>query len=403
MQNIILLGLGTTNKSVIKYLVANNITANYYVVSDSYSQEDKAFLDDLSFCYFTPDAFIEQNIVPDLIIKAPGISLDHLILINYPHVKVINDIEISYLATKNSNTKIIGITGTNGKTSTTLLLNKVLNEAGYKSFYCGNIGVSPLEVIMNNRDIDFLVMELSSFQLSSIDQFSCYIAMILNIAPDHLNYHHTFGDYVNAKMNLITNLSATKLIVSGYPHLPTSFPVVYVKEGMNNYNNSISQLNVSMIRNVLEYLNVNQDILTRILQNQDFVLPHRMEYVAIKDGITYINDSKATNVGATINALEQFENIILLVGGSDKGEDMHMLTGFLDNVKQVVAYGTNKLDFSFILGIIMTNTLSEAVSIASKLAVEGDTVLLSPASASLDQFKDFQDRGDKFKKLVDKI
>ena len=154
---------------------------------------------------------------------------------------------------------------------------------------------------------------------------------------------------------------------------------------------------------MLEYLNVNQDILTRILQNHDFVLPHRMECVAIKEGITYINDSKATNVGATINALEQFENIILLVGGSDKGEDMHMLAGFLDNVKQVVAYGTNKLDFSFIPGIIMTNTLSEAVSIASKLAVKGDTVLLSPASASLDQFKDFQDRGDKFKKLVDKI
>lgn len=405
MENILLLGLGHTNRYVIKFLIAKNYQANYYVVSDEFSEEDKSFLDDLSFSYFNPEAFIKLNIRPDIIIKAPGVFLDHPLLNLFANTPVINDIEIMYQVLKDSDVKLIGITGTNGKTSTTLLLDKVLNQAGYNSYYCGNIGVSPLKILMEHdlNTIDFLVLELSSFQLHNIIDFSCDISLILNIAPDHLNYHHTFGDYVNAKLNIIKNLTRTQLIVSGYSHLPTTFPVVYIKEGMNNYNNSISPMNVSIIRSVLEFLDIDQQILTSILVNHQFILPHRMEYVDCINGITFINDSKATNVGATINALEQFKNVILLVGGSSKDEDMHPLGGFLDNVKQVIAYGANKLDFGFIPGIIMVNTLNEAVNIAYKLSSPDDVVLLSPASASLDQFSDYKQRGDKFKILVEKI
>lgn len=140
-----------------------------------------------------------------------------------------------------------------------------------------------------------------------------------------------------------------------------------------------------------------------MLENKEFILEHRNEYVDNIDGVTYINDSKATNVGATINALEQYENVYLIVGGSNKDEDMHPLGGFLDNVKQVVAYGENKLDFEFIPGIIIVNTLKEAIKVCHKLASVGDIVLLSPASASLDQFKNYQHRGDKFKQIVKEL
>lgn len=404
MKTLLLLGFGASNQSVYNYL-SNHHKQDVLmmVVDDNLDQEKQDQLTSEGIGCFSGSQFLASDVTPDCIIKSPGINFEHPILRKFEDIPTINDIELTYQIINGSNTKIIGITGTNGKTSTSMLLNNALQKAGYNSFVCGNVGILPLDIIDNNDNIDFLVMELSSFQLASIKDFACNIAIILNISPDHLDYHHTFGDYVNAKMNILKNLDNMELIVSGTSHLPTNFPVVYIKEGMDNYNNSISPLNVAIIRSVLEYLNIDQKVLTTMLENKEFILEHRNEYVDNIDGVTYINDSKATNVGATINALEQYENVYLIVGGSNKDEDMHPLGGFLDNVKQVVAYGENKLDFEFIPGIIIVNTLKEAIKVCHKLASVGDIVLLSPASASLDQFKNYQHRGDKFKQIVKEL
>lgn len=404
MEKILLLGFGRSGRSCCEFLLQYN-NLDLIIVDDNLTTDDISFLEQQSCSFFNTPDFLKQNIGLDCIIKSPGIHFDHPILEHYQQVLTINDIELTYQLVKKTNIKIIAITGTNGKTSTTLLLTKVLNNAGYKAFSCGNIGTSPLDIITNNRDIDYLVMELSSFQLASICEFAPHIAVILNIAPDHLDYHHTFGDYVNAKMQIIKNLDNMELIVSGYEQLPTNFPVVYIQddEAMENYGNSISKINVAIVRAIMEFLVIDQQILDDILKNKEFILQHRMEYVDCINNVTFINDSKATNVGATINALEQMKDVILLVGGSSKDEDMHPLGSFLDDVKQVIAFGSNKMDFKFIPGIIIVNQLSEAVEAAYELACSGDTILLSPASASLDQFKNYQDRGNKFKKMVSKI
>lgn len=402
MDEIMILGFGKSNQSCVKFLLEHNVN-NVIVVCDQFDKAQIEFLTTNNVNYCQTNQYLQTQRKPKIIIKSPGIYYSHPILTQFSDVEIINDIEIAYQYIKKNNLsiRIIGITGTNGKTSTTLLLTKILQLSGYNAFSCGNVGVSPLEILLNEQ-IDFLVMELSSFQLLNIDQFSPEIAIILNIAPDHLDYHQTFDNYLEAKTRLIKNTQDLKLIVSG-TELVQGTNIKYINTSKNNYHNSISGNNLAIIEVVLDYLQIDKQLLIDFLQAKQFVLPHRIEYVDEIKQVVFINDSKATNLSATINALNQFENIILLVGGSSKDEDMHPLQHHLTNVKQVIAYGTNKVDFAFIPGIVIVDNLLEATNMAYQLASAGDVILLSPASASLDQFKNYEDRGNRFKEITKRI
>ena len=393
MKNILILGFGKTGEAAYKCL---NKDANLFIVDDNQKNPNYDVL--------TTKEFLLKNINLDLIIKSPGIKLNHEILQQYKNVKIINDIELSYLLIQETNIKIIGITGTNGKTSTTMLVTKVLQKAGYNAFACGNIGISPLEIIREHENIDFLVMELSSFQLLDIDKFCCDVALFLNINDDHLDYHNNFDNYYQAKLNIIKNIPKLKTLITPLNITKDGLKVLsYQKEEIDKKNNSLSYENIYLVLQLLDVLNVDKKYLIEVLDNNELNLPHRMEFVDKINGVTYINDSKATNMSATVNCLNQFDNIILLVGGYDKKEEMNNLKKYISKIKQVIAFGENKYSFDFMPGIIYTNNLQEAFNIAQKIAKNNDNVILSPASASLDQFNNYIERGNKFKKLVRKL
>ena len=393
MKNILILGFGKTGEATYKCLKNKG---NLFIVDDNEKNPNYDVL--------TTKEFLKKDINLDLIVKSPGIKLNHEILIKYKNVEIINDIELAYLIVKDKNIKIIGVTGTNGKTSTTMLITKILQKAGYQAFACGNIGVSPLDIIREQQNIDYLIMELSSFQLLDIKTFCCDVALILNINDDHLDYHYNFNHYYEAKLNIIKNIPRLKILITPLDIKKEGLTVLsYLKKDIDKKNNSLSYENIYLVLQLLKVLGIDEIYLKEVLANNELNLPHRMEYVDKILGVNYINDSKATNMSATINCLNQFNNIILLVGGYDKKEKMDEIKKYYNKIKQVIAFGENKYSFDFIPGIIYTTNMQEAFLIAQKIAKNNDNVILSPASASLDQFPNYIERGNKFKKLVRKL
>ncbi len=397
-KKILVLGLGISNVEIINCL--DKLEIDFDIVNDSYDTDYKVH---------STSEYFALNQVPDIILKAPGIFYDHPILETFDQAKVINDIELAYQIAKGRGIKIIGVTGTNGKTSTTIFITRLLNHNKYKAFSCGNIGTSILAVLHQEEIIDFLVVELSSFQLKAIDEFRCDYAFFLNISPDHLDYHKTIDDYFDSKLNIIKNRP-----VSGYffineeieffaddlTLLKNDFDLDKLKEldlgGVNPEN-------VKLVYQFCKVVGIDPNSIVTLFGDDYKPLAHRLEFVSEVNGVRYFNDSKATNVQATQNALSQLDNVILLVGGYDKGEDMTKLADSLCNVKQVIAYGDNQSSFDFINSLIKCETLEDALSIANTIACANDTILLSPASASYDQFRNFEQRGDLFKRLVSEV
>lgn len=390
-DKILVLGYGSTGYEIEKYLKRKNY--NYLIVDDL--QNNNYIL--------TTEQYLDLKQKPSLIIKSPGIKYDHKLLLKYNDVQITNDIELSYIELKNKKTKIIGITATNGKTSTTTLLNEVLIHAGFKSKACGNIGMSPLHYI--EYDLDYIVMELSSFQLMAVENFTTYTAFILNIKSDHLDYHKTVEDYIAAKLNIIKNGSLTNKAYIGNEVkvnnqnlefiLPQKLPIDYLK-----IDNGLNPENVELIALFLRSEGISLEYLTDYLYNNFKGIEHRVEFVDVVNEVTFINDSKATNVEAASLALSRLENIILLVGGYDKGEDLTQLKKYVNNVKQVISFGESRNNFSFIENIIVVENLEEATNTAYKIAKPNDCILLSPCCASYDQFKNYVERGQKFKDIV---
>jgi UDP-N-acetylmuramoylalanine--D-glutamate ligase len=395
-KSVLVLGMGVSGLEILDELISLGCKPD--VVDDSNLEIIKDY-ENIEF--FDTISYLKKNKKVDIIFKSPGIKYSHPIIKEYPNAKITNDIELAYLMCKGEETKIIGITGTNGKTSTTAFISHLLNASGYKARSCGNIGISPLRVLKEDK-IDFLVMELSSFQLKSIYNFKCDYAFLLNISPDHLDYHGTEQDYIDSKLNIIKNIPTNEKLYCGLDIKLNDIEVVTANS--KEILKKISVCGVSRTNMQLVYA-FARDVQ---IPEQKFIeatksfkpMPHRVEFIMKKNGISYYNDSKATNVEATKMALTSLENIILLVGGYDKGEDLTLIEKYLKNVKQVIAYGANKEKFEFIHGIKLCVSLEEALKKAIACSLEGDCILLSPASASYDQFKNYEERGNLFKKLV---
>jgi UDP-N-acetylmuramoylalanine--D-glutamate ligase len=376
----------------------------------------------------------------DLIVVSPGVPVDapQLVQARALGEKVIGEIE---LAAQFFPGRIVAITGSNGKTTTTTLAGDIVAAGGNRTVVGGNIGTPAISLIDRATAGTIAVLEVSSFQLETIESFCPQIAVVLNITPDHLDRHRTFAAYVDAKARIFENqkpdnfavLNAddasclelekrTQSKIFWFSRKKEVSQGAHVREGRILFRDPNGQQEIMLVseiplkgthnvENVLAAISVGmllrvEPALIRETVRNFKAVEHRIEYVATVNGVEYYNDSKATNVDATIKAVESFPaNIHLILGGKDKGSDYGVLNQLLrERVKQVYTIGSAAAKIeSQIAGatkIIHAETLETAVQRAAAAAKAGDVVLLAPACASFDQFQNYQHRGQVFKASV---
>lgn len=376
----------------------------------------------------------------DIVIKSPGIpnNIEVIQKIKDSNIPVISEIEFAAKFTK---AKMICITGSNGKTTTTLLTYEIFKNAGYNVGLGGNVGQSFAKQVAES-DYDFYVLELSSFQLDDMREFKADTAVLLNITPDHMDrYDNKFINYVNSKLRITQNQTSednfiyniddeaiTENISSDLKSKKLPFSIkVELNEGaslkektmvIKNENNSFemltSELNLTGKHNIYNSMaaaiaamsnDIKNPVIRETLASFKGV-EHRLEKFQTIRGVHFINDSKATNVNSVWYALEAVETpIVLIMGGQDKGNDYSVLKQLVrQKVKAIVAMGLNNEkiieNFGNIVPVVESNEVNDAVLKAYKLAEENETVLLSPACASFDLFDNYIDRGKKFKEAV---
>lgn len=381
----------------------------------------------------------------DLVVKSPGIpdSAALIIALKEKGVSIISEIEF---ASRYTQAKLIAITGSNGKTTTTLLIYHILKNAGLNVGLAGNIGES-FAWQVSEKQFDFYVLEISSFQLDNIISFRPAIAVLLNITPDHLDrYGYTFQNYVNSKFNIIRNqthddtfiyfddsdvilnefktreIAPLKLGISINHILPKG---AHVTNGqlVSNFNESVfiqdyAELPIKGPHNAINALAailVAQSVGIDAREIKAGLLsfinaPHRLEQVAIIKEVTYVNDSKATNVDSVFYALGSFtQPVILIAGGVDKGNDYSQIEELVKkNVRGLIILSVKfeKLRDYFkdiVPQLYITQDIQDAVNKAQEWSEPGDVVLLSPACASFDLFKNYEDRGERFKAAVQNL
>jgi UDP-N-acetylmuramoylalanine--D-glutamate ligase len=377
----------------------------------------------------------------DLIVVSPGVPVDAPPLAQARSLgeTVIGEIE---LAAQFLPGPIMAITGSNGKTTTTTLIGEIMTGAGFPTLVGGNIGTPAISLAERAKPETVIVLEVSSFQLETIQTFRPKIAVVLNVTPDHLDRHRTFEIYTDAKARIFENQQPNDFAVLNADD-PTCVKMAartraqlfwfsrqkeveqgaWVRDGDVVFRNSkvqreILQVSEIPLKGAHNLENVLAAVCTSILGGcspqevrkavQNFkAVEHRLEFVATIRGVDYYNDSKATNVDATIKALESFPaNIHLILGGKDKGSDYSVLNDLLrQRVKRVYTIGAAaaKIESQVVFPkseTIHAETLENAIRKANAVAQPGDVVLLAPACASFDQFKNYEQRGQVFKEIV---
>jgi len=375
----------------------------------------------------------------DLIVVSPGVPFDvpQLVHARELGIPVIGEVELAARFLKG---RIVAITGSNGKTTTTTLAGDIIEAAGHKALVGGNIGTPAITFADRAKDDTWVVLEISSFQLETIETFHPHIAVVLNVTPDHLDRHHTFENYAAAKARIFENqttedfavlnadnepcvamaaktkgrlrwfsrmkevengafVSGEKIVWADGRGMREIMPIREIGlKGAHNVENMLAAVCVGMLAGV-------EPAQIRHAVAEFKAVEHRLEYVATIGGVEYYNDSKATNVDATIKALESFAGgIHLILGGKDKGSDYSVLNDLLrERVKGVYTIGAAAAKIeSQARGaeMVSAGTLDAAVRRASEAAVPGEIVLLAPACASFDQFDSYEHRGRVFKDLV---
>lgn len=381
----------------------------------------------------------------DVMILSPGIAIDAPFVnkVRDRGITIWGEIEIAYRMSKG---RIIGITGTNGKTTTTALTGEIMKNYFAKTFVVGNIGIPYTGVALDTDDDTVTVAEISSFQLETIDSFHPVVTAVLNITPDHLNRHYTMENYTDVKMSIAKNQKPDEVCVLNYEDVrlreeagKLSNRVIFfssrsdLAEGvcLNEDNivyreacdetvickvSDMKLLGIHNVENVMAavaiaiQMKVPVTIIRETIKNFNAV-EHRIEYVAVKNGVTYYNDSKGTNTDASVKAIEAMTKpTVLIAGGYDKGSEYdEWIEAFGGKIKNLVLLGATKQKIADTAkrhgytSYEFVDTLEQAVKRSSELAGDGEVVLLSPACASWDMFKSYEERGQLFKEYVNKL
>lgn len=382
----------------------------------------------------------------DLIIKSPGVPPYTKVIENGRKmgIEIITDVEMGFWLSPTDN--IIAITGTNGKTTATTLIGEIIKRVYRNTHVVGNIGVGILERIIDAKQDDVFVMEVSSFQLENTKFFKPKVSLILNISPDHLDWHGSYENYINAKKKIFKNQSEGDYVILNYDDkiirtfekdLNTNViwfsmlekldrgiyldgdDIIIKDESEENKIMSILDINILGKHNLQNILGSIGACYAMGIDNQiisdgirDFNgVEHRLEYVGKRKGINFYNDSKGTNPDASIKAIEAIgHSIILIAGGYDKGVEFDsFVESFNDRVKYLILLGETKgkiRDTAFNHGFKdchIVNDMDEAVDLSYRLAESGDNILLSPACASWDMYGSFEERGRHFKRIVENL
>ena len=436
-KKILVLGFARSGYSTAKILnkLGYDVTLNAY--DDLSTDEKAAELKDLGVKVIDGGHPLEllENI--DLIVKNPGIKyeIEFLQKAIEKNIDIITEIE---LANTLFDIDMVAITGTNGKTTTTQMTFDILKAANKDVYLAGNIGYPAIEVAYNHPN-SLIITEVSSFQLQGTKYFKPSVAAITNLGVGHLDYHGSVENYRNAKRNIYKNQTNDDILILNikekekydletihsnvlfYDTKENNEASIMVKNNIVTYDEvelfDITKLSLPGMHNVENAINAavisyikgaRIEVIQEVLYEFSGV-KHRLQYVGEHNGVKYYNDSKATNPVATTTALLGFEkNIILICGGKDRGIDFKELVPFFSRIKAMVVVGESK---EILYSLAVNNKVNchraikvdDATILANTLAVEGDTILLSPACASWDQYKCFEDRGDEFIATFKKI
>lgn len=435
-KKIFILGMARSGYEAAKLLSDYN---NEIIVTDG-KEQDSSLVSELESLgvkvIITGDQLSLLDDSFDYVIKNPGIKYDNPVVVKAKElgIKVINEVEMAYSFLDKS-VNIIGVTGSNGKTTTTTLISEFMKNSFDNVYLGGNIGIPLSNFVRDIKPNSYLVLEISDHQLCDMYNFKTNVSVLTNITPTHLDFHKSYEVYQMTKKKIFNNHTSDDLAVINkddevsmkitddikstkvyYGHDKTNL-AYYDEEGIYYDGKLVIKLDDIILKGKHNYQNimgaivavkkygVTDEVIQKVLKEFKGV-EHRLEYVDTIDGVTYYNDSKATNCVSTITALNSFNQpTILLLGGYDRGHSFHDLDDSMKNVKCVVCFGETKNrieEFCNDLNIkcYKNNTLKEAMNVVKDICTPGDVVLLSPACASWDQYDRFEDRGDEFKNLV---
>lgn len=438
-KRVLVVGLGRTGEALCRFLLNQGASVT---VSEKKRPEELggkiSFWKEQGIEVEAGGHSQETFLQADLIILSPGVPwLPELEAAKEKGIKIISEIE---LASRFLSGKVVGITGSNGKSTTATLTHKILKEGGLKAYLAGNIGIPLVSFVKGSEDDHIYVTELSSFQLKFIEKFRASISVLLNITPDHLDWHPSFKDYRDSKTNILTSQGQGdsailnrddplvwplrkegKFEVYGFSRKDKVSPGCFLqgdwivlsntKEEELVRTSEIPLFGIHNQENIMASALVGNILGVPLFKIKDSIknfkgLEHRLEKVTTFKGIDFYNDSKATNVDATLKSIQSFDQkIILILGGRDKGGDFKKLKKPIKKrVKEVVLIGEASRKIQKALkGTVpmkMASSMEEAVSLGYSLAEPGDVVLLAPACTSFDMFQNFEERGTVFKQKV---
>ena len=438
-KKIFVLGMARSGYEVSKLLSKYN---NEILVTDKKEQDINHIeeLEELGVSFIQSDdpvSLIDSSF--DLVIKNPGIRYDHPLILKAIElgIKVVNEVEVAYHFLP-KDAFVIAVTGANGKTTTTTLVYEFIKAMGKRVHLGGNIGYPLSQIVENVESNDAVVLEISAQQLHDCYDFNPNVSILTNLVPVHIDFFGTYENYIDHKLRIFMNhnskdiaiinksnkdsYESTKDIKSNKVYFSSSEEAdCYIKENAIYYKDEkIINLNEIRVKGMHNYenimcaiiatkeLGISNEAIKEVL-NKFTGVEHRIEFVAKINGREFYNDSKATNVKSTEIALNAFNTpTVLLLGGLDRGHSFEDLKDDLTYVTHIVCYGETKdriKEFADECKIDATvvNTLEEATKFAYNISNVGDTILLSPACASWDQFDDFEKRGDKFKEVISSI
>lgn len=440
-QVFFVLGLSQSGKSATQFLLSRGAVVYIYdEISNARIEQTMQELTEQGARRVVKEQLAMLPDICDALVLSPGIPIDHALAVAFKRngKAVLGETE---LAVRTMRTPIIAVTGTNGKTTTVSLITQALKNGTYQAVACGNIG-QPMLDFCDMPSETIAVAEISSFQLETLNSLCPHIAVVLNITEDHLNRHYNMENYIFLKAKLLKNCSETEYAVLNYDDIivrafaeKTKAQVVWFSlrervngaylengalwlneekiinanelfaEGLHNIQNALATIAVAKI------MGVKTEVIAKTLSSFEGI-KHRLERIDNINGVTYINDSKGTNVDATIKAVQAMKTpTVLLLGGKNKGYDYAPLFVAVkkSKVTHIVLYGENRYELlksaraNDFESISVCADFEFAVRVASIKATAGQTVLLSPASASFDAFANYEERGDKFVEIVNAI